>query len=80
MDEQQLLSRITVNRQISAGKPIVRGHRLAAEHVLGMFAAGDWPETILEGYDWMEPDDVSGCLVHARRIVGRERFEPLLSC
>jgi uncharacterized protein (DUF433 family) len=77
MDEQQLLTRITLNPQIFGGKPIVRGRRLAVEHVLGMLAAGDSPETILEGYDWMEPDDVSACLVYARRVVARERIEPL---
>ena len=35
------------------GKPIVRGRRLAVEHVLGMLAAGDTIETILEGYPWL---------------------------
>ena len=49
MTELQLLERITVNPQIFGGKPIVRGRRLAVEHVLGMLAAGDSIETILEG-------------------------------
>jgi len=26
--------------------------------VLGMLAAGDSPETILKGYDWMEIEDI----------------------
>ena len=29
------------------GKPIIRGHRLAVEHVLGMLAAGDTPDELL---------------------------------
>jgi len=78
MDEQKLLQRITVNPQIFGGKPVVRGRRLAVEHVLGMLAAGDTPETILEGYPWLEREDVQACLVYARRIVARERIEPLL--
>lgn len=49
MDEQKLLERIAVNPDIFGGKPIVRGRRLAAEHVLGMLAAGDSVETILGG-------------------------------
>jgi len=75
MDEQKLLERITVNPAIFGGKPIIRGHRLAVEHVLGMLAAGDSPETILEGYDWLEPEDIRACLVYARKLAAHERIE-----
>lgn len=75
-DETELLKRITTNRAIFGGKPIIRGHRLAVEHVLGMLAAGDTPETILKGYPWLEPDDIRACLAYARRLVGHERVEP----
>ena len=78
MDEQKLMERITFDPQIFGGKPIVRGRRLAVEHVLGMLAAGDTVETILEGYPWLEVEDVRACLVYARRLVGHERIEPLL--
>lgn len=77
MDESKLLKRITVNPKIFGGKPIIRGRRLAVEHVLGMLAAGDTVETIVEGYAWLEPEDVQACLVYARRHVGHERIEPL---
>ena len=77
VDEQKLLARITVDAGIFGGKPIVRGRRLAVEHVLGMLAAGDTPETILQGYAWLEPEDAQACLVYARRVVGRERIELL---
>jgi len=78
MDEKDLLERITVNIDIFGGKPIIRGHRLAVEHVLGMLAAGDDFETILQGYPWLEREDIQACLVYARRLVGHERIEPLL--
>jgi uncharacterized protein (DUF433 family) len=78
MDEQALIERITVNPKIFGGKPIIRGRRLAVEHVLGMLAAGDNIETILDGYPWLEVEDVRACLVYARRVVGHERIEPLL--
>ena len=78
MDEMELLERITVNPAIFGGKPIVRGRRLAVEHVLGMLAAGDTPEIILQGYPWLESEDIRACLVYARRIVGHERVEPLI--
>src|SRR3972149_7059378 len=64
MDETKLLERITVNPKIFGGKPIIRGHRSAVEHVLGMLAAGDSPETILEGYPWLQPEDIQACLVY----------------
>jgi uncharacterized protein (DUF433 family) len=76
MDENKLLERITIDPGIFGGKPIVRGRRLAVEHVLGMLAAGDTPDTILEGYPWLEPEDIQACLVYARRAVGHERIEP----
>ena len=78
MDEAKLLERVTVNPKIFGGKPIIRGRRLAVEHVLGMLAAGDTPQTILSGYPWLEAKDIQACLVYARRLVGHERVEPLL--
>ncbi len=55
VDEQKLLARITVDSDIFGGKPIIRGRRLAVEHVLSMLAAGDTAETILEGYPGSSP-------------------------
>ena len=77
MDENRLLQRITVNPKIFGGKPIIRGRRLAVEHILGMLAAGDTIETILEGYPWLEPENIQACLVYAHKVVGHERIEPL---
>lgn len=74
-DEHKLLERITVNPEIFGGKPIIRGRRLAVEHVLDMLAAGDSVETILDGYPWLEREDVQACLVYARRVVAHERIE-----
>lgn len=76
MNEAELLQRITIDPDIFAGKPIVRGRRLAVEHVLGMLAAGDEVSTILEGYPWLEREDVLACLAYAHRLVGHERVEP----
>ncbi len=75
MPAGDLLDRITVDPAIFGGKPIVRGRRLAVEHVLGMLAQGDTLETILEGYPWLEREDVQACLEYARRLVAHERVE-----
>jgi uncharacterized protein (DUF433 family) len=74
--ERELLDRITINPRIFGGKPIVRGRRLAVEHVLGMLAAGDTIETLLEGYPWLERADVLACIAYAHRLVEHERVEP----
>ncbi len=74
--EDTLLARITVNPEVFGGKPIIRGRRLAVEHVLGMLAAGDSIDDLLREYPWLERDDVQACLVYARRLVGHERVEP----
>jgi uncharacterized protein (DUF433 family) len=73
----ELLERITVNPEIYGGKPIIRGRRLAVEHILNMLAAGDSNETILQGYDWLEPADIQACLLYASRTVGAERHLPM---
>lgn len=78
MSENDLLNRITINPDIYRGKPIIRGRRLAVEHVLGMLAAGDTPETILKGYPWLEQEDILACLAYARRLVAHERIELFL--
>jgi uncharacterized protein (DUF433 family) len=77
MTEEDLLQRITVNPAIFGGKPIVRGRRLAVEHVLGMLAAGDTPEAIRGAYPWLDAEDIQACLLYARRRIGNERIEPL---
>lgn len=75
--EQQLLDRITFNPDIFGGKPIIRGRRLAVEHVLGMLAAGDTNEDLLNAYPWLEKDDILACLAFAQKTVAQERIEPL---
>ena len=78
MHENPLLQRITVNPAIFGGKPIVRGRRLAVEHVLGMLAAGDDMDTLLDGYPWLEREDILACLAYAHRLVEHTRVEPLI--
>jgi uncharacterized protein (DUF433 family) len=78
MSETELLARITINPQIYGGKPIIRGRRIAVEHILGMLAAGDTAQAIVDAYAYLELEDIRACLVFARRLVGRERVEPAI--
>jgi len=75
MKQDQLIERISCNPDIFGGKPIIRGRRLAVEHVLDMLAAGDDSSTILKGYPWLETEDIQACLVYASLLARHERIE-----
>ena len=79
MNEAELLARITYNPKIFAGKAIIRGHRLAVEHVLGLLATGHSYDDLLKDFTWLEREDIQASLLYAKRMVGNERFEPVLT-
>ncbi len=67
MNEAELLKCVTINPRIFGGKPIIRGIRIAVEHVLGMLSAGSTAESILERYPYLKAEDIRAALVYARR-------------
>ena len=71
--DKELLERITARPDVFGGKPIVRDMRIAVEHILGMLAAGDSAQLILQEYPFLEPEDVQACLVFAHRSVAGEQ-------
>jgi uncharacterized protein (DUF433 family) len=73
MTEDELMQRISVNPGILGGKPIVRGMRMAVEHILGMLAAGESPETLLAEYAFLEPEDIQAAIAYAHRSMAGER-------
>ena len=73
MNDEQLLARITVRADVFGGKPIIRNMRMAVEHVLGMLAAGESAETILEEYEFLEAEDIQACLLFAHRSMSGEQ-------
>ena len=72
MPEADLLDRVTVIPGLLGGKPVIRGMRIAVEHILAMLAAGDSSETILREYPFLEPEDIQACLLFAHRVVAGE--------
>jgi len=70
-------SRITVDPNILAGKPIVKGTRISVELVLD-FLANSWTvEAILENYPQLKKEDVTAVLKYATEILKEERVYPL---
>ena len=76
MSETDLLRRITSDPAIFGGKPILRGRRLAVEHVLSMLAAGDSFQDLIAAYPFLEPEDLRACMLYAYKLVAHERTEP----
>ncbi|HEX8520782.1 MAG TPA: DUF433 domain-containing protein [Tepidisphaeraceae bacterium] len=76
MSDPTLLNRITSDPAIFGGKPIIRGRRVAVEHVLGMLAAGDSPQDIVAAYPFLEVDDIRACMMYAYKLVAHERVDP----
>ena len=69
-------SRISLAPDVLAGKPVIRGTRLAVEFVIGLMADG-WSEAdILENYPGVTHDDVIACLAYARDALSSERVFP----
>ncbi len=69
-------SRITLDPQVLAGKPIVRGTRISVELVVGLFAEG-WTEAdIIENYPNLSRDDIRACLAYARDALASEKIYP----
>jgi uncharacterized protein (DUF433 family) len=80
VDDAALLSRITSNPDIFAGKPIIRGHRLAVEHVLRYLAAGQSNEELQIDFPWLEKEDIQACLLYALRAyqtLANDRIETI---
>jgi uncharacterized protein (DUF433 family) len=69
--------RIAVDPKVLAGKPIIKGTRLAVEFVLELLANGWAYDTILENYPQLERDDILAALRYASEVLKEERVFPL---
>lgn len=67
---------IVSDPDILAGKPVVRGTRLAADFILGLFAAG-WTEArVLEDYPSLTPESLRAVFAFAAETLGDEGRAP----
>lgn len=69
--------RILIDPEILAGKPIIRGTRLAVEFVLDLLAAGQTETDILANYPGLTRDDILACLAYASYLAHEYRAYPL---
>lgn len=63
------MQRITFNPDQCGGRPCIRGMRIRVKDVLDMLASGATEAEILEGYPYLEREDIQASLEYAARQV-----------
>ena len=59
------LTRITFDPNVMGGKPCIRGMRVTAGMIVGLFASGYSKEEILAAYPYLEAEDSLEALAYA---------------
>lgn len=65
---EQLLQRVSVDPDVCAGKPCIRGTRIYIAIVLDALSEGLSPQEILEQYPPLELDDVRAAVAYAAEL------------
>jgi uncharacterized protein (DUF433 family) len=68
---------IVTDPDVGAGKPIVRGTRLAVDFLLGLFAAGWTEEQVLQNYPALTAEALRAVFAYAAEILGEESVYPV---
>jgi uncharacterized protein (DUF433 family) len=75
-DRRLYQERIVADPRILAGKPVVKGTRIAVDLVLEELAQNPAIDELLEAHPDLSRDDVQACLAYARAIVTGEEVSP----
>jgi uncharacterized protein (DUF433 family) len=68
--------RISIDPAVLAGKPVIRGTRLAVDFVVGLLGGG-WTELdVRRNYPGVTHEDIAACLQYATEILRSERMYP----
>jgi uncharacterized protein (DUF433 family) len=68
-------TRITVRPAVCTGKPCIRDLRFPVSRLLGLLAARQTPEEILQAYPYLEPADIDEALHYAASLAEDETIE-----
>ena len=69
---EDLLRRITFDRDVLCGKPVIRGLRISVEMILDLLAKGASWQEIMEDYPELEMGDIQAALLYAHHLVAGE--------
>jgi uncharacterized protein (DUF433 family) len=67
--------RITIDPAVVTGKPCIRGLRFPVSRLLGLLAAGESKEAILQAYPYLEAEDIHEALRYAACLAEDETVE-----
>jgi uncharacterized protein (DUF433 family) len=70
---ENLLDRITIDPDVMAGKPTIRGMRITVEQILIFMAGGGTIQELLDDYPELEKKDVQAALLYAAELVKEEQ-------
>ena len=65
---EQLLQRVSVDPEVCAGRPCIRGTRIYIAIVLDALSEGLTPQEIVEQYPPLELDDVRAAVAYAAEL------------
>jgi len=71
-----LSERIVVDPEVLAGKPVIRGTRLAVEFILELLAAGQSENELLANYPGLTREDILACLSYASYLAREYKGHP----
>ena len=69
---EDVLRRITFDKDVLGGKPVIRGMRISVEMIVELLAKGATQQEILEDYPELEPEDLHAALLYAHHLVAGE--------
>jgi len=72
-----LSERIVFDPEILAGKPVIRGTRLAVEFILELLAAGQTEGELLTNYPGLTREEVLACLSYASYLAHEYMAYPI---
>lgn len=68
-------ARITIDPLVCTGKPCIRGLRSPVSRLLGLLAAGESRESILEAYPYLEAADIDETLRYVAAMAEDQTIE-----
>lgn len=72
----EIAPRITVDKSVRFGKPVIRGTRVPVSVVIGHLAAGDAMDAVLQEFG-LAREDILAALAYAAQLLDEDEFHPL---
>ena len=69
---EELLERITVDPNVLAGKPVIKGTRIPIYLIIQLIASDMTIKDVLKEYPELKEDDVKAALLYASKLLEKE--------